>query len=244
MVRMRPADHWDEEGEDAFLVTPQGLRKVGDGWSISGGGQTYGAKSGGVWSVLTPQRLELLKGAVVRLYYSRLTAVLYFGTLVLAGTLLAITLGLDTPLRDAPGALLVLEGLVSLSLFVEVALRAMVIGKEYLRSWSNILDCGFAVMSASLIFWAAPRASESKDFETQKQDVELSQSLVMIRTMVQFGRVLLIAQHAVRSRRANASEEVTFSRLIAGPNVNVDLDFAVLRERELQQRNRSEDFGL
>merc|ERR1740130_2438880 len=84
-------------------------------------------------------RMELLQGAVVRLYYSKFTAVLYLATLLLAGVLLAITLGLDTPMRDAPGMLLGLEAIVSISLFTEVGLRAVVFGREYLRSVSNIL---------------------------------------------------------------------------------------------------------
>merc|ERR1712241_952022 len=119
----------------------------------------------------------------------------------------------------------------------EVVLRAIVIGKDYLRTWSNILDSGVAAASISLIFWAAPRASKSKDYETQKEDVELSQSLVMARTMVQFGRVLLIANHARRSHQANASDDITFSQLISDTDLDIDLDFGVLRERQLQEKH-------
>merc|ERR1719167_1735840 len=122
-----------------------------------------------------------------------------------------MTLGLDTPLRDAPGALLALEGVVSASLLAEVALRAMVLGWAYLRSWSNVLDSAVALASVGLLFLVAPQASRSKDFEAQKQDVELSQSLVMARTIVQFVRLALIASHAKRSRQANAADDVSFS---------------------------------
>mmetsp|Transcript_47665 Transcript_47665/g.152221 ORF Transcript_47665/g.152221 Transcript_47665/m.152221 type:complete len:216 (-) Transcript_47665:126-773(-) len=213
----------DDDEEEIALVVPRGFQ---DG-------------SGGSFHSGMP-KLELLRGVVVRLYYSRATAALYLATLLLSGVLLAITLGMDTPLRDAPQALLWLEGLVSMSLFSEVALRAVVLGGVYLRSCSNILDSIVAIASASLMFWAAPRASRTKDFEAQKEDVELSQSLVMARTMVQLGRVLLIANHAHRSSQANSTDDISFSKLLSGS----DFDFAVLRQRELQELHRSEDFGL
>eukprot|EP00811_Abedinium_folium_P000198 NODE_10180_length_1371_cov_3.975080.p1 GENE.NODE_10180_length_1371_cov_3.975080~~NODE_10180_length_1371_cov_3.975080.p1 ORF type:complete len:261 (-),score=103.87 NODE_10180_length_1371_cov_3.975080:441-1223(-) len=189
-------------------------------------------------------RFEVLKGAVVRLYYSRLTAFIYLATLLVAAVLLLVTLGLDTPLRDAPRTLTTLETVVTLSLFVEVSLRAVVVGREYFQSWSNVADAVIAVASAALMFWAAPRASRAEDFEKQKEDVELSQSLVMARTLMQFVRVLLIAQHARRSRQASASEDITFSELIRDVNLDTDLDFSVLREMRLQEMHRAEDFGL
>lgn len=231
---------WDKwapspEEEDAFLMPPGGGGRIG----------FYGARRSNGLAGSAQERLELVRDSVVRLYYSRITAVIYFATLVLAGVLLVVTLGLDTPLRDAPGALLALESAVTLSLFLEVLLRALAVGKEYLQSWSNLLDCAFAVASAVLLFWAAPRASQSQDFETQKQDVELSQSLVMARMVVQFGRVLLIAQHARRSRQASCSGDISFSELVANTDLERDLDFSVLRGREWQQKkHRSEDFGL
>ncbi|CAK0855056.1 unnamed protein product, partial [Prorocentrum cordatum] len=113
---------------------------------------------------------------------------------------------MDTPLRDAPVMLLALESLVTLSLFAEVILRAVVLGSEYLRSWSNLLDSLAAAASAALLFWAAPRASRRRDFEGQKEDVELSQSLVMARIIVQFCRLLLIAQRAKRSHQASGAD--------------------------------------
>merc|ERR1719436_2075765 len=101
--------------------------------------------------------------------------------------------------------------LVSFSLIMEVVLRAVVIGREYFNSWSNVLDSGVAIASFSLMFLAAPRASKAKDDEREKEDVELSQSLVMARMIVEFGRVLLIAGHVRRSRQANASDDISFS---------------------------------
>lgn len=186
-------------------------------------------------------RMDLLQGAVVRLYYSRFTAFLYLGTLLTAGILLAITLGLDTPMRDSPGALLWLEGVVTMSLFTEVILRAVVLGRDYLQSWSNIFDGGFAILSAGLMFWAAPRAARAEDFEKQKENVELGQSLVMARTLVQFGRLVLIAQHANRSRQAKSSDDsISFSSLSAD-SLDVDLDFSMLREQKLQAQHRNEE---
>lgn len=242
-------DEWEGEGaeEDTFLLekeqpSPDDPKRA----AFEKGGLLVSAQ----WLLAaSPKaRAELLRGAVVRLYYSRLTAVLYVGTLVLAGVLLAVTLGMDTPLKDAPGALMVLEALVTISLFAEVLLRAVVLGRDYLRSWANILDSVIAVASASLLFWAAPRASRQLDFETQKEDVEMSQSLVMARIMVQFLRVLLIAQHAQRSSRqaAGRTEDISFSSLEAsgGADWDMDFDFAALRERELQEKHRTEDFGL
>mmetsp|Transcript_117023 Transcript_117023/g.331178 ORF Transcript_117023/g.331178 Transcript_117023/m.331178 type:complete len:232 (-) Transcript_117023:156-851(-) len=183
---------------------------------------------------------ELLRGAVVRLYYSRFTAYLYIATFVLAGCLLVANLGMDTPLRDAPRVLVMLEALVSLSLFLEVVLRAVALGREYVRSCANLVDGAVAAASVFLMFWAAPQAVRAHNFEGEKEDVELSESLVMGRIIFQFVRVLLIAQHARRSKQAKASEDVTFSSLIGAPDLN--LDFAVLLERQLQEQRRSQDF--
>jgi hypothetical protein len=235
-------DDWEGESENDCLVpgktgVPRSARKAPADTGLLG--RFY---------ALLPQsvrdlRIELLQGAVVRLYYSKFTAILYLATLVLAGALLAITLGLDTPVRDAPGALLALETLVTLSLFTEVVLRAVVLGREYLRSWSNILDGAMALASASLMFWAAPRASKAEDFERQKEDVELSQSLVMARIIVQFGRVLLIAEHTRRSRQAKSADDVSFSNLASEMGLDIDLDFSVLREQNLQAKHRDEDYA-
>merc|ERR1719389_397759 len=130
--------------------------------------------------------------------------------------------------------LLVLEGVVSLSLFLEVMLRAVVLGRDYLRSWPNILDGIVALASGSLLFFAAPRASKAEEFEKQKEDVELSQSLVMARILVQFGRVLLIAEHARRSRQAKSAggQDVSFAGL-----TELDFDFSLLRDERLLARN-------
>lgn len=196
------------------------------------------------YTVDSEARLELLRGVVVRLYYSRATAAIYVAIFLASAVLLCITLGMDTPLRDAPFALLFLEGLVTFSLFMEVVLRAIVLGSDYLKSWSNLLDALVAIVSASLMFLAAPRASQTGNFETQKEDVELSQSLIMLRTMVQFGRLLLIAKSVNRSRQAHAGDDVTFSKLMGEDGLDIDLDFGALQERELQARHRAEDFGL
>lgn len=189
-----------------------------------------GASVAAVSSCYQPQvgRAELLRGAVLRLYYSRLTAYLYLGTLLLAACLLAITLGMDTPLKDAPGSLLFLECLVSLSMLMEVLLRAIALGSEYFHSGTNILDTFVAAASVFLMFWAAPHASKAHDYEVQKEDVELSQSLVMARIMFQFIRVMLIANHARRSRQAKSSPD----------DLDFDIDFGILHEQHLQQQRR------
>jgi len=256
---------WDAEGEDESLLEDSlyhGRKthprsrgrgaKAGASYATDGGLRSY-LHSVIEWvkPVLMFRRPEdirwdLLHGMVARLYYSRLTAVLYLGTLVLAGVLLAITLGLNTPLRDAPVALLGFEAIVSLSLSMEVTLRAIVLGKEYLRSWSNVMDVAVALASVSLMFWSAPRASRANDFEAQKEDVELSQSLVMLRIIVQFLRVLLITSHARRSRNAKNVGDISFGDLssLMTPGQFPDFDFAVLQESELQEMHRTEDFGL
>jgi len=174
---------------------------------------------------------ELVQGTVVRLYYSRLTAGLYCATVVLAGGLLAITLGFNTPLRDQPMIIFCLEAAVTLSLFVEVALRVIVLGDEYLQSWSNILDCTVALASTILLFSAAPKASKAMNYQAQREDVELGQSLILFRTVVQFARIALIAQHARRSRESKGATDVSFA--------DIDLDFSVLREQALKARNVS-----
>lgn len=184
-------------------------------------------------------RSELLRGVVVRLYYSQITAGLYFATMVLAALLLCITLGLDTPLREAPRALVFLEGFVTASLVVEVALRAIVQGENYLKSWWNAIDCSVAFVSSGLFFFAAPRASD----EAQKEDVELSQSLVMARVIFQFARVLLIASHARRAGKMQ--EEVSFANvteMLEFTDIQ-DFDFTLLKQ-EVQDRHRKDDFGL
>lgn len=243
----RPMDaDWEGDSEHDCLVSDRDRDGGQGGRSRSRG--AHGSPAGGslvalatkAWSLLPPQlralNMDLLQGAVVRLYYSKFTAVLYLGTLVLAGILLAITLGLDTPLRDAPQVLLTLEAVVSLSLFMEVVLRAVVLGRSYMQSYANILDGLVAIASASLLFWAAPRASASQEYERQKEDVELSQSLVMARMLVQFGRVLLIAEHARRSRQAKSADDISFASLSA------DFDFSTLCEPQLQEKHRDEDY--
>ncbi|CAK9118707.1 unnamed protein product, partial [Durusdinium trenchii] len=184
--------------------------------------------------------LELLRGVVARLYYSQITAGLYLATMVLAALLLCITLGMETPLRDAPRALLFLEGIITLSLVVEVILRAIVQGRNYLKSWWNAVDGSLAVLSSGLFFFAAPRAAG----EAQKEDVELSQSLVMARVIFQFVRVLRIASLARRASTArgpdvsfaNVTEMLEFTDL-------EDFDFTLLKQ-EIQDQHRKDDFGL
>lgn len=229
---------WGDGECDSFCHLPEEFELASRSGSRRAEGSEYAKEKW--WQV----RVELLQGVVVRVYYSRLTAAIYLATMLLAGVLLAITLGLDTSLKEAPGALLALEGLVSVSLFLEVGLRALVLGWQYLRTWPNVLDTLFAVASFLLMFVAAPRASKSSQFDRQKEDVELSQSLVMVRTMVQFGRVLLIAQHARRSNQARSAEDISFSHLIQGKDLDIDIDFSLLRERSLQEHHRSEDFDL
>jgi len=236
------ADYGGETTENDSLVSGRSNGSRAPSRPPEAGFAGFAAK---LWALMPEAvrgiRMELVQGAVVRLYYSKFTAFLYLATLLLAGVLLAITLGLDTPLRDSPAMFSVLEGVVTMSLFTEVLLRLVVLGRDYLNSWSNVLDLVVALASGSLFFWAAPRASKAEDFERQKEDVELSQSLVMARTLVQFGRVLLIAEHARRSRQSKHSDDLDFSSLGDGSGLDIDLDFSVLREQKLQVRSRNEE---
>merc|ERR1712032_602769 len=92
------------------------------------------------WASAVLPDQQQLRRVVTCLYYSRLTAALYLATFLLAGVLLAMTLGLNTPLRDAPRTMLLMELLVSLSLVLEVGLRAAVLRRAYLQTWTNLLD--------------------------------------------------------------------------------------------------------
>lgn len=182
---------------------------------------------------------ELLPGTVARLYYSKLTVTLYLVTFVVSSLLLCINLGVRMPLRTTPGIILLLEVAVNVSLFVEVGLRAAVLGADYLRSWPNVLDSFVASASAILFFVAAPGAGD----KAGQGDVELSQGLVMLRTGVQFGRLILIAQHARRSQKAQASTDISFSTL-AESMAGVELDFSMLHERQLILQAHNEEDGL
>mmetsp|Transcript_15883 Transcript_15883/g.31104 ORF Transcript_15883/g.31104 Transcript_15883/m.31104 type:complete len:239 (+) Transcript_15883:1-717(+) len=171
-----------------------------------------------------------LHAAVVVLYYSRLTAAIHAITFLIAGLLLATSLGLDTPLRTSPYTTLALEACVSLSLVAEVVLRAYIVGKRYLQKCANIVDVLVASLSTGFLFVAAPRAGYS---EERREDLGLSQSLVMTRIVMQFARLLLIAEHSQRSRRDGAKGE------------ELDLDFAALREHDgLLAKRCSGDDGL
>merc|ERR1719316_1717850 len=155
-------------------------------------------------------RFELLQVIVSRLYYSRLTTYVYGITLIVSALLLAITLGLDTPLRDQPGILSILDVLVNLMLVVEVALRWLLMGKGYLSTWSNRFDVFVAVLSSVFLYWKAPQADDAK----QQQDVVFSDSLVMARIMVQFGRLYVVANSARRSKATdNAEGEIDFASI-------------------------------
>lgn len=184
-----------------------------------------------------------LRVIVVRLYYSRLTAVLYGSTFLLAAVLLAQALGFDTPLGGEPRLRFLLETLITMSLLVEVALRAVVLGREYLDSWYNIFDGTIALASGFFLFWASPLSSPKSELknafsEEKQEDLELSQSLVMVRIIVQFARVLLIVEHTQRLRRERdgGGDVPDFDE--------IDLDFGVLQEKVLQSRRRGEDDGL
>ncbi|CAK8986668.1 unnamed protein product [Durusdinium trenchii] len=197
-----------------------------------------------------------------RLYYSQITAGLHKPVpaseksndkhdksmaLTMAALLLCITLGMETPLRDAPRALLFLEavaadgGIITLSLVVEVILRAIVQGcpmktfqNESERKGSAILSrlrfnfrgtaeverggwqpcraqlrCAAEIEDVHLLNKSeAPRAAG----EAQKEDVELSQSLVMARVIFQFVRVLRIASLARRASTARGPD-VSFANV-------------------------------
>mmetsp|Transcript_110763 Transcript_110763/g.196226 ORF Transcript_110763/g.196226 Transcript_110763/m.196226 type:complete len:231 (+) Transcript_110763:55-747(+) len=225
----------DEEGE--CLIPEKSVEMQGFG---SSGGRTSEMTRGrddfsykpsaSMWSVAWFLSMDSakLKFLVKYLYYSRLTGLIYILTFLLAGLLFAINLGLDTPLRDSPTILLALEATITLSLVLEVGLRAAVLGYDYLRSWSNMLDTFIAAASVIMYFGAQ-----------QMQDVELSQSLVMLRIIVQFGRILVIAEHAQRLRKAMLEGDFG----VGSPLDAIDLNFANLSE-EIQAKNRGENDGL
>merc|ERR1719329_161713 len=110
----------------------------------------------------------------------------------------------------------------------------------YIKTWSNLLDVILAGSSAGLLLWEAPH--EIFQSKTQ-EDVELSMSLVMVRILVQFGRVLMIAEHAQRARQAKAALELLPGRLGDSPLEELDLDLSVLRKQGLGG-NLNEDDGL
>merc|ERR1711924_505963 len=101
-------------------------------------------------------------------------------------------------------------------------------------SWTLV-----ASASAILFFIAAPGAG----VRAGQKDVELSEGLVMLRTGVQFGRLILIAQHARRSQKAQASADISFATL-AETMSGVELDFSMLHERQLILQAHNEDDGL
>merc|ERR1712137_8859 len=165
----------------------------------------------------------------------------YVGTFVVAAVVLSTTLGFYTPLSDHPRVLVVLEVLVNLSLILEVALRATVLGKAYLQSWYNILDVAMACLSGGFLFFEAPIDSRHGHRESTREDMELSQSLVMLRIIVQFARLLLIAEHAQRSRKSlQAADDV----VMGSPFDDLNLDFALLRERDMQAKHCGEYDGF
>merc|ERR1719375_1965379 len=99
-------------------------------------------------------------------------------------------------------------------------MRATVWGKDYLQTWSNVFDVVIAVASFNCLFIAAPSAGSDE----KKQDAELSQSLVMLRIIVQFSRILFIAEHAQRMRKALTDNP------LGSPLEAIDLDFGSLKE--------------
>mmetsp|Transcript_101585 Transcript_101585/g.287848 ORF Transcript_101585/g.287848 Transcript_101585/m.287848 type:complete len:172 (+) Transcript_101585:83-598(+) len=162
---------------------------------------------------------ERLRDAVGRIYYSPATGLLHAAVLLLAGVLLATTLGFETPLHRSPRLVNALEAFVCLSLWVEIGLRATVVGAAFWASWFNIFDVAVAAASSCCLFWEAP----SEEFQFQRrEDTELGQSLVMLRIVVQFARVMFIAEHAQRARGR---------KLSGSPFEDLGLDFSVLRER-------------
>lgn len=166
------------------------------------------------------------------MYFSKLTPIIYIITFCVAGVLLATTLGFDTPFRTEPRLLFFMETLVTLSLGFEVAIQASLMGSSYLHSWANVLDASMAVFSAAFLFWEAPY--EVLEYE-KFQDMNFSMCLVMLRVVVVFGRVFLIAEQANRARGMKVNSPLDLAK---------DLDFSVLCERGGMASSQSEDDGL
>mmetsp|Transcript_36708 Transcript_36708/g.104432 ORF Transcript_36708/g.104432 Transcript_36708/m.104432 type:complete len:169 (-) Transcript_36708:112-618(-) len=167
---------------------------------------------------------------MLQLYYSSATAPYHCVTFFLAGVLLLTSLGFETPLRSRPRVVLLLEALVTFSLIAEVFLKAVVLGSGHLRSCSGALDATMGGLSAVFLFFEAPTARFG---EQKRVDLELSQSLVMLRILVQFGRLLVIAEHAHRAGRLRAA---------TSPFDELGLDFSNLRRCELEAQWDEEDF--
>mmetsp|Transcript_22173 Transcript_22173/g.40794 ORF Transcript_22173/g.40794 Transcript_22173/m.40794 type:complete len:245 (+) Transcript_22173:98-832(+) len=174
---------------------------------------------------------ETVKVLVVRLYYSALTARLHAMTFVLGAILLTTALGFDTPLRGRPHLQFFLEACVSLSLALEVALKIRMFGCEYAKSYSNVLDAVVALASIAMLVGGENAHSKA----THTEDIELSESLVMMRIMMQFGRLLIIAEHVQRSRKYQSGDEM------ASPFDDLDFDFGLLRERGARTGHRPYD---
>mmetsp|Transcript_6127 Transcript_6127/g.14639 ORF Transcript_6127/g.14639 Transcript_6127/m.14639 type:complete len:247 (+) Transcript_6127:97-837(+) len=174
---------------------------------------------------------ETVKVLVLRLYYSALTARLHAMTFLLGAVLLTTALGFDTPLRGRPHFQFLLEACVSLSLAMEVALKIRMFGLEYAKSYSNVLDAVIALASIAMLVGGENAHSKA----THVEDIELSESLVMMRIMLQFGRLLVIAEHVQRSRKYQSGDEM------ASPFDDLDFDFALLREKGARTGRRPDD---
>jgi len=167
---------------------------------------------------------------VEQLYYSHLTAPLHCLTFLLATVLLLTTLGFLTPLSGRPHFVLGLEVVVTATLAMEVGLKATVMGRVHLRTWTGALDACIAVVSVGFLIFEAPLAKFRSE---RREDLELSQSLVMLRILVQFGRLLLLAEHAQRARKKSVYTSLE----------DLSLDFSALREWELRMQQQ-EDYDF
>mmetsp|Transcript_59997 Transcript_59997/g.186050 ORF Transcript_59997/g.186050 Transcript_59997/m.186050 type:complete len:119 (+) Transcript_59997:53-409(+) len=117
-------DGWDDDEEYDNLISPLDARSRG-GRSVSSAASAAPVGRACPCPLLAPSASasswpEFLQAVETQLYYSRFTSALYATTFLLAGILLATTLGFETPLQRAPRTLWLLEALVSLSLWVEV----------------------------------------------------------------------------------------------------------------------------
>merc|ERR1740129_1163794 len=169
-----------------------------------------------------------LAQVVVFLYYSNLTAPIYAIMFGLAGGLLLTTLGFDTPLAKHAKAVLVLEVVVTSSLVIEVIMKYSVLGMLFLQTGLGSLDMLVAATSATFLFLQAPLARFKVD---RKEDMELSQSLVMLRILIHFGRLLVLAEHTERARRVKSKNSAKEA---------LSFNFSVMQERELRKRQRDQ----
>ena len=212
-------DPFDGAMEHDCLVSDK--RSLGNAQKLGGAG-SYAAKA------RSDARAARLRELVTWMYFSRATAFLHVFTFLVAAGILVTTLGLSTTLRNSPRLMCSLEAFVCLSLVVEVLLRTAM-SWDYLYSLHGFVDCCVAFTSVGLLFWVSKRNLHGRE---RDQDIELSQSLVMLRIIIQFARVLLAIEHVRRSEKGESE--------LIGSGSEFDMNFAVLREQALKARHRDD----